>query len=257
MTISQPTPAGVVLVAIDIAKLRHEVLLELPGRQRRRRLTMLYTRPERDRIVACLQGFEAPIVVVGFEATGNYHRPLAHRLLGEGFELRLISSLALARTREALSNTWCKNDPKDARVILHMLRIGTSPFAPPTWSGVGQMAEAWWGEPRPSGQLAVAGWCRHIRAMASRHMRRQPSEGTPATAPGHRTDGRRIRIRDARILAPARRPARSGRDEARSDRHADFGHAHRRRDGDGSEHGGAFRDACSSARYRGYGRMTR
>jgi transposase len=42
----------------------------------------------------------------------------------EGFDLKLISSLALARTREALHNSWDKNDPKDAQVILHMLQIG-------------------------------------------------------------------------------------------------------------------------------------
>jgi len=59
-------------------------------------------------------------IVVGFEATGNYHRTLAHRLLTAGFELRLISSVALARTREALHNGWDKNDSKDAQVILHM-----------------------------------------------------------------------------------------------------------------------------------------
>jgi hypothetical protein len=34
--------------------------------------------------------------------------------------------MALARTREALHNGWDKNDPKDAQVILHMLRIGAS-----------------------------------------------------------------------------------------------------------------------------------
>jgi len=39
---------------------------------------------------------------VGFEATGNYHRPLAHFLYRQGFELRLIPTLALARTREAM-----------------------------------------------------------------------------------------------------------------------------------------------------------
>ncbi len=38
--------------------------------------------------------------------------------------MRLVSSLALARTREALTNGWDKNDPKDAQIILHMLRIG-------------------------------------------------------------------------------------------------------------------------------------
>jgi transposase len=63
-------------------------------------------------------------VVAGFEATGNYHRPLVWRLLEAGFDLRLISSVALARTRQALHNGWDKNDPKDAQVILHMLRLG-------------------------------------------------------------------------------------------------------------------------------------
>ena len=65
-------------------------------------------------------------VVIGFEATGDYHRGLAYRLLSAGFELRLVSSVALARTREALHNGWDKNDPKDAQVILHMLRIGAT-----------------------------------------------------------------------------------------------------------------------------------
>ena len=112
------------LVAIDVAKHRNEVLIEEPDRRRRRRrLTVLNTREEHDRLVAALQGYAGP-VVAGFEATGNYHRPLAHRLLEAGFELRLISSFALARTREALPNGWDKNDPKDAQVILHMLRIG-------------------------------------------------------------------------------------------------------------------------------------
>ena len=37
-TIAQAEP---VLVAIDIAKARHEVLIAVPGRKRRRRLTML------------------------------------------------------------------------------------------------------------------------------------------------------------------------------------------------------------------------
>jgi hypothetical protein len=34
--------------------------------------------------------------------------------------------MALARTREALHNGWDKNDPRDAQVILHMLRVGAS-----------------------------------------------------------------------------------------------------------------------------------
>jgi hypothetical protein len=47
-----------------------------------------------------------------------------YRLGMAGFDVKLVSSVALARTREALHNSWDKNDPKDAQVILHMLQIG-------------------------------------------------------------------------------------------------------------------------------------
>ena len=67
-------------------------------------------------------------VRIGFEATGNYHRTLAHHLGQAGFDLKLVSSVGLARTREALHNIWDKNDPKDAQVILHMLEIGAVRF---------------------------------------------------------------------------------------------------------------------------------
>jgi hypothetical protein len=49
---------------------------------------------------------------------------LAHSLLQQGWELRLIPTLALARTREAMHNSWDKNDSKDAQVILHLLKTG-------------------------------------------------------------------------------------------------------------------------------------
>jgi transposase len=123
MTRREPTPKNVVLVAIDIAKTRHEILIETSAGGRRRRITLLNTRSEHDRLVEILAGYGAPIII-GFEATGDYHRALAWRLATAGFDARLISSVALARTREAMHNGWDKNDPKDAQVILHMLRIG-------------------------------------------------------------------------------------------------------------------------------------
>ena len=43
-----------------------------------------------------------------------------------GFSSALVSSIAVARTREALYNSWDKNDPKDAQVILHLLKNGTT-----------------------------------------------------------------------------------------------------------------------------------
>jgi transposase len=140
MTTRQLTPAQGILVAIDVAKTRNEVLIEVPS-QRRRRLTVLNTRPEHDRLIALLSGFRQA-VACGFEATGNYHRSIAWRLIQAGFDVRLVSSLALARTREALHNGWDKNDPKDAQVILHMLRIGaTQHYHDPLMAGVNDLQE--------------------------------------------------------------------------------------------------------------------
>lgn len=135
MTRPQLTPPAGVLVAIDVAKVRNEVLIEVPG-LRRRRLSVLNTRAEHDRLIALLADLGQP-VTCGFEATGNDHRPIAWRLLQAGFAVRLISSVALARTREALHNGWDKNDPKDAQVMLHMIRIGaTQVYQDPLAAGI-------------------------------------------------------------------------------------------------------------------------
>ena len=141
MTNREFTPHDAVLVAIDVSKLRNDVLIEVPGKTRRRRLTVLNSRSEHDRFVELLSELSLP-VVAGFEATGNYHRPLAFRLLDAGFTMRLVSSVALARTREALHNGWDKNDPKDAQVILHLLKIGaTQTYLDPIRSGINDIQE--------------------------------------------------------------------------------------------------------------------
>ena len=87
MTLTKDMPDRAVLVAIDVAKHRNEILIEIPGRARRRRLTILNTCADHDRLVEVLASFDVPIVA-GFEATGNYHRPVGHRLLTAGIDLR-------------------------------------------------------------------------------------------------------------------------------------------------------------------------
>ena len=119
--------ASTLLVAIDISKYRHEVLIGIPGKKRRRRLTITNSLEDFQRLASTFASYDLP-VRIGFEATGNYHRTLAHFLGRCGFELKLVSSVSLARTREALHNSWDKNDPKDAQVILHMLEIGAVQF---------------------------------------------------------------------------------------------------------------------------------
>ena len=95
IAITQNTP---VLVAIDIAKARHEVLIAVPGKKRRRRLTVLNELADFTRLITTLKDYGRP-VRAAFEATGNYHRALAYHLATAGFEVKLVSSVALARTR--------------------------------------------------------------------------------------------------------------------------------------------------------------
>jgi transposase len=130
----------VVLVAIDISKARNDVLAELPDGTRHR-FKVANKMDDYRRFSAYLKSQDHPCLV-GFEATGNYHRPLAYYLHMHGFRLRLVSSLAVARTREAMYNSWDKNDPKDAQVILHLLRTGMSQtYCDPLVSGFSDIQE--------------------------------------------------------------------------------------------------------------------
>lgn len=110
------------LVAIDIARYWNAVLIETPA-GKRHRFRMANSAADIDRLLTFLHGLPGTCRVA-LEPTGDYHRSIAHRLLVEGFEVMGINSVAQARYREAMFNSWDKNDPKDATVILEMLRRG-------------------------------------------------------------------------------------------------------------------------------------
>jgi transposase len=126
MTSRRSITAGrpVMWVAIDVAKAAHQVLVEAPD-GRRQALRVPNTRMGLEALIARLQQCPQPCEVA-FEPTGDYHRPLAYWLAQAGFRLHLVSSIAVARTREALYNSWDKNDPKDAQVILHLLKTAST-----------------------------------------------------------------------------------------------------------------------------------
>lgn len=110
------------LVAIDIGKSFHAVLVEAAD-GRRQHFRMANSVEDYDRLVAFLRALLGT-VRIALEPTGDFHRTLAHRLLREGFPVVSVSSVAGARYREAMFNSWDKNDPKDATVILHLLKQG-------------------------------------------------------------------------------------------------------------------------------------
>jgi transposase len=110
------------LVAIDIGKSFHAVLVEAAD-GRRQHFRMANSVEDYDRLVAFLRALLGT-VRIALEPTGDFQRTLAHRLLREGFPVVSVSSVAGARYREAMFNSWDKNDPKDATVILHLLKQG-------------------------------------------------------------------------------------------------------------------------------------
>ena len=63
------------LVAIDISKARHEVLIAAPRKKRRRRISILNQLDDFKSLIASLTSYSRP-VRVAFEATGNYHRAI-------------------------------------------------------------------------------------------------------------------------------------------------------------------------------------
>ncbi|WP_404995852.1 IS110 family transposase [Burkholderia cepacia] len=72
------------LVAIDIAHYSNAVLIELSDRKRQR-FRMTNSAPDFDRLLSYLQALPGNCRVA-LEPTGDYHRPLAHRLLTAGHE---------------------------------------------------------------------------------------------------------------------------------------------------------------------------
>jgi transposase len=140
MTQCSSNKGNIILVAIDVAKKRNDVLIQFVDGSRKR-LKMANRMADYRAFSTYLTGLGGRCVI-GFEATGNYHRPLAYYLTTQGFQLKLISSLAMARTREALFNSWDKNDPKDAQVILHMLQTGmTQIYRDPLIDSVSDLQE--------------------------------------------------------------------------------------------------------------------
>ncbi len=140
MTDCQESVAPATWVAIDIAKDMHVVLLETASGEHRS-FRVANQRTDFDRFVTLLHA-EAQPVRVALEPTGNYHRVLAYRLVTEGFEVCLISSVASARYREARFNSWDKNDPKDAAVLLALLKHGlTQRYVDPLIANVHELQE--------------------------------------------------------------------------------------------------------------------
>lgn len=110
------------LVAIDIAKKAHDILISWPT-GKAKSFKVPCCKKEFQRVTDFLLAQGLP-VIAAFEPTADYHRTIAHWLIENGIEVHLVSSVSAARVREAIFNSWDKHDRKDAKVILYMLSNG-------------------------------------------------------------------------------------------------------------------------------------
>lgn len=121
-------------MAIDIAKDFNAVMVETQDGTVRK-FKMANSVSDHNRLIDLIKTLPQPCRI-GFEATGNYHRTLGYRMSAEGFDTCLISSVAGARYREVMFNSWDKNDPKDAHVLLQLLKQGiTQRYVDPLIAG--------------------------------------------------------------------------------------------------------------------------
>jgi transposase len=128
------------LVAIDVAK-QWNVVLVKDCSGCKRSFKVANTAADHEQLIRFLMALPGQ-VRIALEPTGDYHRPLAFRLLQTGFQVVSVSSVAQARFREARYGTWDKNDPKDARVILAMLEHGlVQTYYDPLFEGTHDLQE--------------------------------------------------------------------------------------------------------------------
>lgn len=63
-------------------------------------------------------------VVVGFESTGHYWKPLGYYLKAKGITIVEVSTKHTKKSREMMDNNPLKDDAKDSRVIADLVRQG-------------------------------------------------------------------------------------------------------------------------------------
>lgn len=67
---------------------------------------------------------ECKEIVVGFESTGHYWKPIAYYLKGKGYSLVEVSTLSTKRSKEMMDNSPLKSDKKDAIIIADLIKQG-------------------------------------------------------------------------------------------------------------------------------------
>jgi len=122
-------PAGTLFVGADIGKGKH-CARALNNRDDRQSEPLFFRNCRAgfeklvERIGKWCRRYDCDNVVIGMEPTGGYWMPLFGYLEEMGFEMNLVSSLKVKRSKDLLDNSPLKSDRKDALLIARLVREG-------------------------------------------------------------------------------------------------------------------------------------
>jgi transposase len=103
MTDNQNNSPKLTLVAIDVAKIYHDALIQFPnGKTLQMKLENSLSGYQRLWQACCKENAD---VGIGFEPTSYYHRNIAFWFEQQGAQCHLVSSLSCAQAREMLYQT--------------------------------------------------------------------------------------------------------------------------------------------------------
>jgi len=121
------------IVGIDIAKEKHQAFFgTATGKTLFKRLVFNNNKEGFEKLLTqidavMVQNNLSP-AVLGMEPTGNYHKPLGEYLIESGYQVVLLSGVAVKRNRELLDCRWDKNDTKDSANIADLISQGKCQF---------------------------------------------------------------------------------------------------------------------------------
>ena len=121
------------IVGIDIAKQKHNAFFgTATGKTLFKRLVFDNSREGFEKLLTQTEAVRVQNncsqAVMGLEPTANYHKPLGEYLIESGYQVVLVSGVAVKRNRELLDGRWDKNDTKDSANIADLISQGKCQF---------------------------------------------------------------------------------------------------------------------------------
>jgi len=116
------------IVGIDIAKEKHHAFFgTATGKTLFKRLVFNNSKEGFEKLLTQIDAIMVQnnlrVAVLGMEPTGNYHKPLGEYLLESGYQVVLVSGVAVKR-----NSRWDKNDTKDSANIADLISQGKCQF---------------------------------------------------------------------------------------------------------------------------------